>query len=215
MPSSTTSSPFLRLPRELRYEVYDYLCRQEPKSYPFSLPPISSIDQGAPPTNLLVTCRYLYEETLAYFFGKVTLRFVAQDVLRIPRKEISAESITTIRQAKKIDLRLHWNITPKRAMMDMSEWPWSMNGWLAEQVNLLVDEGKSLELVTLSVSDASENVDWKSKSRMLSPLRKLVGRVRFRVGEVTAVDEAEAGLRERLVVFVKWLNEATVPASSF
>jgi hypothetical protein len=212
MASSTHSSPLLRLPRELRYEIYDYLCRQEPKSYPFRQPPVSSIDQRAPPTALHLTCRYICEELQTYFYGKATIRLVAQDVRRIKRKDIDSASLTAIRQAKKAELRLQWRINAKRAELNMSRWPYSMNGWLAEQINLLSDEATSLELITVSVMDASEKVEWATKARMLAPLKKLVGRARFRVGEVVAADEEEAELKEQLALYVRELNKAVSPA---
>jgi hypothetical protein len=210
MPSNTASSPLLRLPRELRYEIYDHLCRQEPKSYPFRQPPITSIDQRAPPTALYLTCRYINEELQGYFRSKVTIRFVAQGVRRIQRNDIDSASLTAIRQAKKIELRLQWHVTPTL----MSNWSYTIHGWLAEQINLLLDEARSLELITLSVMDASENVKWVSKRGTLAPLKKMAGRVSLRVGEVVAADGEEAELREQLTEYVKELNEVVLPASS-
>jgi hypothetical protein len=213
MSSNAPSSPLLHLPRELRYEIYDVLCRKEPKSYPFRQPPISSIDQRAPPTALYLTCHYIREELQAYFYGKVTLRLVAQDVRRPKREDIDLASLTAIRRAEKVELRLQWHITPERAELDMSKWPYSMIGWLAEQINLLLGEARNLELITLSVMDTSEGAEWASKRRMLAPLGKMAGRVRFRLGEVVAVDEEEAGLKEQLAVYVRELNQAELSAS--
>jgi hypothetical protein len=211
MSSNTPSSPLLRLPRELRYEIYDHLCRQEPKSYPFRQPPISSIDQRPPPTALYLTCRYVREELRTYFNSKVTLRFVAQGVHRISRNGIDPASLTAVRQAKKVDLRLKWHVTRKRAETDRVEWPYIVHGWLAEQINLLLNEATSLEILTVSVMDASENVSWASKRTMLAPLKKMEGMVRFRVGEVVATDEEEADLKEQLAAYVKELNKAVQP----
>jgi hypothetical protein len=211
MSCSTASSPLLRLPRELRYEIYDHLCRQEPKSYPFRQPPISSIDQRAPPTALYLTCRYIHEELQGYFHGKVTIRFVAQGVHRIQRKDIDSASLVAIRQAKKIELRLQWHITPTL----MSNWSYSMHEWLAEQIDLLLEEAKSLELITLSVMDASNNAEWASKTKsLLAPLKKMAGRVRLRVGEVVVVGWEGAELMEQLAEYVKEFNEVVLPASS-
>ncbi|KAF1837583.1 hypothetical protein BDW02DRAFT_120468 [Decorospora gaudefroyi] len=201
MTSPVSSSPLLQLPRELRYEIYDLLCRQEPKSYPFRQPPISSIDRRAPPTPLLIACRYLYEEIRTYFLSKVTLRFVAQE---IPRRDVDTASLTAVRQAKKVELRLYWHLTPKRKEMDMSTWPYSMTGWLTDAVDMLVCEAKSLEGVTVSVMDLSQGVEWECKKTLLAPLQRLRGRARLRVGEV--VEWEEATLRKRLEGFVRKIN---------
>jgi hypothetical protein len=124
-------------------------------------------------------------------------------------------SLVAIRRAKKIDLRLYWNVTPMLAKLHVSKWPHDMNGWLAEQINLLLDEAKSLEMIIVSVSDASEDVDWSVKKGMLGPLRKMVGRVNFRVGEVTAMDAEEDELTRMLAAHMKELNKAalTTPGS--
>jgi hypothetical protein len=86
-----------------------------------------------------------------------------------------------------------------------------VHGWLAEQINLLLNEATSLEILTVSVMDASENVSWASKRTMLAPLKKMEGMVRFRVGEVVATDEEEADLKEQLAAYVKELNKAVQP----
>ncbi|KAI4625124.1 uncharacterized protein J4E87_004970 [Alternaria ethzedia] len=75
MALSTPSSPLLRLPKELRYEIYDYLFRQEPKQNRTAHPQerlITYIDRSAP-TELSMTCRFLCDEIHAYFYSKATL----------------------------------------------------------------------------------------------------------------------------------------------
>lgn len=205
--SRTALPPFFRLPKELRYQIYDQLCCTEPKSYPFSASPVSSIDQRLPPTDLQLTCRYLHEEINTYFYGKATIRFVAQDVLRFRQEDIKTVALNAIQRAKKIELVLRWNITSERAKADMSTWPRSMNGWLTEQIVLLAEEGKSLELIVVSISDSSECMDWRRKSRMLAPLKKLKGRFRFQVGVIMAADGEEEGLRQSLEEYVRELNQ--------
>jgi hypothetical protein len=75
---------------------------------------------------------------------------------------------------------------------------------------MLVREGRELEVVVLSVRDVwgedVEDVEWVVKEGVLAPLRELVGRVRWVLGEVVARDE----LTEKLKVFVGKLNGTTL-----
>ncbi|KAF1840963.1 uncharacterized protein K460DRAFT_359503 [Cucurbitaria berberidis CBS 394.84] len=207
MASYIAASPFLGLPRELRYEIYEYLCGTEPRSYPFKAPPIASFDQTPPPTNLQLTCRYIYEEIRTYFHGRVTLRFVTRSFSQETRNHIHSLALTAIRQAKKVELVLVWDIPLGLVETEWGKWPWAMNGWLDEQVSLLLDEGKNLESVVVSIRDVSENVDWEKKTMILKPLSKLKARVRFQSGEITAADREEEALRGHLGKYLRDLNK--------
>jgi hypothetical protein len=204
MTAKRSLPPFLLLPIELRYDIYDYLCGSEPRSYPFKTSPVSSIDQTPPPTALQLACRDIYEDIQTYFRGHVTLRFVAVPYCY---REIPAPALQAIRFAKKIDIVLVWHLTPQLAEANMSTWPKVMHGWLARTMDLLLCEAKSLELVMLSVRDAShEEVDWELKRKMLAPLQKLPSTVMFSIGEVASSDAQEEQLKESLNDYLKELN---------
>jgi hypothetical protein len=194
-------SAFLRLPREIRYEIYDHLCRPEPKSYPFGKSPITSIDQRAPPIELFVSCRYLYEEIQSYFYARVTFRFMAKGIFSPTRKNIHKNTLNALKQAKKIEFRLEWLFSDERA-----ESAAVMDRRLAEHVDLLLDEAENLEMITVSVFDISDGVEWNLKQKVLTPLERMAGKVRFRMGEAAATGEEEEELRERLGEYLKGLN---------
>ncbi|KAF2131443.1 hypothetical protein P153DRAFT_394779 [Dothidotthia symphoricarpi CBS 119687] len=207
MDSHVQLPPFLCLPTELRYDIYDHLSCDEPISYLFPHPsPITSIDCRGPPIQLLVTCRAIYEEIRLYYFGRATFRLFAYGSKGTRREDMAPSTFTVIRLAKKIELMMVWNITSRRAQTSIKTWPWSMNGWLEEQVDLLLDEGRNLQEVLVSVRDVSEGVKWETKVGLLWPLEKLKGRVRFTVGEITAADDEEQALNCDLARFVRELN---------
>ncbi|CAG5156779.1 uncharacterized protein ALTATR162_LOCUS4573 [Alternaria atra] len=210
MASDAPSCPFLRLPRELRYEIYDHLCRQDFKSYPFRKLPISSIDQTGPPTALLVTCRYLCDEISTYFMAKVTLGLIAQHT-PLCSEEIDPIPLSVIQKAKKIDVRIDWQRVPQ-AGVDISHWPYQVNGWLADLVHLLLDKTKGLEIITMSFVELGRGTNWEQKERTLTPLKNIAGRVRFRLGDVITEDEKAAELKERLGIYLGELNEVVLPA---
>lgn len=214
MTSKNPVSPFLNLPRELRYGIYDYLCGQEAVSYPFRAPPITSFDQTPPPTNLQLTSRFIYEEIRSYFYGNATLSFVPQPILRgarslsrATRNAIPPLALVAIRQAKKAEVALVWNINSTIAGAMWHNWSRIIKRWLDELVDLLLHEAANLELVSISVRDASENVDWEERLTLLQPLNKLKGRVLFQVGEIIVADREEGILKENLKKYLETLNE--------
>jgi hypothetical protein len=203
MATSTPSFPLLDLPQELRYEIYDYLCIYEPKSYPFGTPPISSINQRPPPVNLHLTCRRVSREVQQYFFSKATLRFVAIG-LNFPRESIPAIAITALRCATRIEVRLCWFVAQEHLER---EWPYKMHGWLAQMIDLVLDEARCLKILIVSVSDTTGDMEWKLKERLLAPLEKLSGRVDCTTGEVLADDaEKEEVVKTRLAAYLSRVN---------
>lgn len=199
-------SAFLRLPTELRYDIYDYLSLDDPICYPFPSSPITSISHRAPPRQLLLACHKIHDEVRTHFYSRATFRLLALGSSRIKRADISPGTLVAIRRAKKVELMLMWNLTGERANANPKTWPWCMNGWLGEQVELLKDEGHQLELITISLRNASSAVPWEMKKKLIAPLRMLRGKVRFEVGEIITVQEEEEGIRKDIAKYVRKLN---------
>jgi hypothetical protein len=212
MASGAPSCPLLGLPIELRYEIYDHLCRQASKSYPFRKLPIASIDQRGPPTALLVTCHYLCDEISTYFMARVTLGLLAATNPQSHLQDTDPISLSVIQKAKKISVRIDWQHIPRDGL-DVVHWPYQVNGWLADLIDLLLDNAKSLETITMSfVERLGRGTDWEQKEWTLAPLKKIAGRVRFLLGDVIIENEKEAELKKRLEMYLRELNEVVSPA---
>ncbi|RAR11162.1 zinc finger rad18 domain-containing protein [Stemphylium lycopersici] len=196
---------------KLRLEIYDFMSRPVPKSYPLGPLPISSIDQRAPPLALIATCRIIHDEILAHFYTKVTFRAIAQSIHSIRLEGADRITLNAIQRAKKFEMRLIWSVTPQLLGQEFTEWPYSMSRWLDDMVSSLLQKAPSLESVTVSVTEVSEGVAWEHKKKMLRPLERMGGRVHLLVGEVIATDEEEAELKERLGAYLKELNSAALP----
>jgi hypothetical protein len=70
---------------------------------------------------------------------------------------------------------------------------------LQRTVELLVEEAKCLEVLVVSVRDATDEQEaWDIKDGIVAPLRDMAGKVRMVAGEVMAGDEQEHGWREWL-----------------
>ena len=235
MASGAPSCSLLRLPIELRYEIYDYLGRRDFKSYPLRTMAVTSIDRTGPPTALLVTCRYLCDEIRAYFLPRVTLGFVQQQKPTL--QSIDPISLSVIERAKKVHVRMSWWEIPGTAK-DFRHWPYRVNGWLADLVKMLLGKAKSLEVITMSFDEPTWGTEWEQKEKTLAPLKDIAGRVKFRLGEVEAGEELtdeeeaedaklkgphstytktvgkEAELRRRLGAYLEELNAAALPVVS-
>ena len=212
MTTSTPVPPFLCLPLELRYAIYDHLCPASPLSYPYKPPsPIASIDIRGPSISLVLTNRTILEELSNYYFSRCTFRFVAQSFK--PRSsDVPEGSLHIVRKARKIEL-LVLPGTMKASATD----PGSMSitvkqmsaDWLDGQVGLLRDEAKQLKTVIVSMRRVSWNHEWSVREEteaLLMPLKALKGSVEFRVGEVMGPGSVEEKMREELGIVLGRLN---------
>ena len=196
-----------RLPVELRYEIYAHLSAAQPICYPFRESPITSISHHPPPLSLLLTCHKLSWEALDYFHSIATFRFLALGVSRDTNSALHPTALSSLRQARRVEFMLVWNLTADRVRVHPSTWPWWMVGWLDMQVNLLQEEGHELKEVVVSLRDASIEGGWELKRALLEPLNRLKGRVNFRIGEIVNVINKEDEVLEGIKAFIKELNE--------
>ncbi|KAF2631922.1 hypothetical protein BU25DRAFT_406447 [Macroventuria anomochaeta] len=207
-----TTSPFFRLPIELRYAIYDHLCLPEPRSYPYkSLSPIAAIDLTGPPLSLILANRKILQELSTYYFSRCTFRFVAQSFNNRSNK-ISESSLHIVRKIKKVELLLlpgtmrASGTSPAVGSITIKQ---MSAHWLDDQIKLLRDEAKELKTVIVSIRRVSWNHEWSVREEMealLSPLEELRGRVEFRVGEVMGPGKVEESMKEELGLVLKWLN---------
>jgi hypothetical protein len=116
-----------------------------------------------------------------------------------------------IRCAKKADIVFHWDLDTKSWELEEEDWPWKWRRWLEELVVMLVEEGKSLEEVMVSVRDEGfEEVGRDTRERMLAPLEGLRGRVKVVRGDVTATWCDGDELREWMGRYVEKLNHVAI-----
>jgi hypothetical protein len=99
-----------------------------------------------------------------------------------------------------------WSVTIETARVGVVAIPYEMEGWLYHHVELLVEEGKNLKTVTISLRDASQYGGWWAKKELLEPLQLLKGRVRFIAGEIVAKN-ANDDIRANVQDYVKALND--------
>ncbi|KAF2993612.1 hypothetical protein E8E13_001784 [Curvularia kusanoi] len=217
---SAPTSPFLALPIELRYAIYDRLCLSDFQSYPYTQPsPIAAIDTTKPPRSLLLVNHTIHSEISTYYFARCTFRFIAQglsnpnNISNITKMPVGSQNV--IRQMRKAELLL----IPGRTMAPLSTpLPYlgtrGMSGlWLARHVRLLRDEALELRIVVVSVRKVSWNTEWSMREEMealLKALEELAGKVEFRLGEVMGPTGTEKDMRDELGVALDKLNGQSV-----
>jgi hypothetical protein len=194
----TMSHPtLLTLPRELRFVIYSYLTNPEPVSYPFAYSPITSISHRPPPSSLQRTCRFLHGEITSYFYATTTLGFIVRGGPCTYADDKHAAAVRAIRSARRVNVLLDLDFATSTILEE----------GLRATVQLLVEEGKRLEVLVVSVRNAREGrVDWDAKARMLQPLGGLEGKVKFMVGEVVTAEDKEEELRTWLGRYLEGLN---------
>ena len=210
MTDPSSASPFLRLPLELRYSIYDHLCTLEPRSYPVRGPsPITSASLTFSPLPLLLTNRHLLSEVSTYYFMRCTFRFVAQSFRTlISRSPATQHIVSNMRRAGLLLLPGTMKATPS------DPWPSIMvksmsPKWLDEQVSLLKDEAREVRTVVVSIRRVSWDHAWSMREEMealLKPLEELKGRVEFEVGEVSGPASIEESMGIELAGVLERLN---------
>lgn len=161
--------------------------------------------------SLLLTNRTILEDLCTYYFSRCTFRLVAQSFK--PRtSDVAAGSLHIVRRARKVELLLFPG-TMKASAADPASMSLTVKqmsaGWLDEQVGLLRDEARELEVVVVSMRRVSWNHEWSVRSEMealLKPLEELKGRVQFRVGEVMGPGLVEEKMRLELARVLERLN---------
>ncbi|KAJ4986912.1 hypothetical protein SVAN01_07590 [Stagonosporopsis vannaccii] len=207
------TSSFLRFPTELRYLIYDQLCPLIPHSHPYAQPsPIAAIDTTGPPISLLLVNHALHEEIRAYYFKRCTFRFVAQSFSHAKnlRGNMHLGSLAIVRNMRKVEvLLLPGTMRAGRDTQGGGIGQGMSAAWLEDQVGLLRDEAGALRSVTVSVRRVSWNHGWcvlEEMEALLRPLKTLMGRVEFRVGEVMGPGDIEEEMLQALGMVIEKLN---------
>lgn len=163
--------------------------------------------------SLLLTNRAIFEELSAYYFSRCTFRFVAQSFTACS-SSFTPSSSFIVRRAKKIELLLIPGTT-RANTTDSSTVSTTVNymsaNWLAEQMGILRNEAKELEVVIVSMRRVSWNHELSMRSEMdalLRPLEVLRGRVDFKTGEIMGPLNVEEEMRDELGHALEKLNNS-------
>lgn len=212
MPSATRTQALpglLRLPLELRQQVYDHLLHlsvPSQGSHPLPGVGITSVSHAPPCLSLLLVHPTVTTEVLAHFYSLATWKIVfshAFNFFRTDPELHALEASHVVKRLRKVELVFFQDILLLR------EYPsFGLEAFCREirrradrACDVLLHHAKDLKTLTVSWIDTTTVGGWEQKAEILEPLRKLKGKVEVRIGEVkiNACDEERQGSYETFV----------------
>lgn len=208
---SEPTSHILCLPLELRYEIYSYLLPAESILWPGKRSPNVPVKNFGLPLSLLLTNHQLSTEACHWFHRTAVFRFFAIGSTSMLDEgkavaEMVPSALSCLRQMRNVELVLCWNLDGERSRTGRDCWPKWMTTWLDELVDVFVREAWGLEVVIVSLKDPSTKARWTMKKPLLEPLRRLKGRVQFRVGSLITSKEQGNEVLQGVTEFVRELD---------
>lgn len=196
--------PILRLPVELRDQIYDYLLELESPgqgSHPLPGVGITSVSHAPPSLSLLLLHSQISTELLHRFYSQATLKTVLSHAFNFFRTDpdlCQLESSFALKRVKKVELVFFQDI------LLLKEYPsFGLESFCAEirrRADRACDvllQAPDLRLLTVSWIDTTRIGGWREKVRMLEPLCKLKGKVEISLGDVRVSGCRDAETKDR------------------
>lgn len=204
LPSPTELPPILRLPVELRDQIWAHLIPQENVSHPLPSVGITAVSHRPPSLGLLLIHPAFTAELLDHFYKITTWKLIfshAFNFFRVDPDLVKLERSPSLKRLRKVEVVFFCDI------LLLKEYPsFGLESFCAEirrRADRACDvllQAPELNAVTVSWVDTTATHGWEEKARILSPLRKLQrGRVKFWVGEITGPEELDRGMFVRAV----------------
>lgn len=204
---TTTAPPILRLPIELREQIYDELLKLESPgqgSHPLPGVGITSVSLAPPPLSLLLLHPTITTEVLDRFYSQATLKTVISHAFNFFRTDPELrhlESSLVLKRMRRIELVFFQDI------LLLKDYPsFGLESFCAEirrRADRACDvllQATELKHLTVSWIDTTRIGGWAEKAHILEPLHKLQGKVDVSVGEVRISGDHETNA-EDLVAF--------------
>lgn len=195
MPSTP---PLLRLPLELRQQIYTHLLPLETVSHPLPTVGITSVSHRMPTSALLNIHPQLTDEILATFYSLATFKLIfshAFNFFRVDPDLRRLERSHSLRRIKKVELVFFCDILLLR------DYPsFGLESFCAEirrraeRACHVLKQAKDLNSVVISWIDTTLTGGWEQKATILQPLRNLGDKVTFRIGEINGPEDVDRKL---------------------
>ncbi|KAK0854934.1 hypothetical protein LTR03_002042 [Friedmanniomyces endolithicus] len=199
-PSSSSidpSSTLLRLPLELRQQIYAYLLPRGNITHPLPSVGITSISHRLPSTILLNIHPTITAELLDYFYAITTWKLIfshAFNFFRVDPNLENLEKIATLRHLRKVEIVFFCDI------LLLKEYPsFGLQDFCTEikrrcqRACSVLTKAERLSSVTVSWIDTTLTGGWEEKATILQPLLQLGPEVTFRIGEISGPTEVDRG----------------------
>jgi len=187
--------PILRLPLELRQQIYSYLLPCEPVSHPLPTVGITSVSHQLPSANILLIHPNISEEVLDYYYAITTWKLIfshAFNFFRIDPDLRQLEQSAALARIRKVELVFFCDILLLR------EYPsFGLESFCAEirkradRACQVLSNAKQLCSVTVSWIDTTLTGGWTEKAKILQPLRQMDKHITFRIGEINGPEDVD------------------------
>ncbi|KAK0856150.1 hypothetical protein LTS02_010749 [Friedmanniomyces endolithicus] len=196
----TILPPLLRLPLELRQQIYAHLLPRENTSHPPPSVGITSVSHRLPSLALLNIHPTLTAELLDYFYAITTWKLIfshAFNFFRVDPHLENLEKTSTLLHLRKVDIVFFCDI------LLLKEYPsFGLKDFCTEirrrceRACKVLTRARELSSVTVSWIDTTLTGGWEEKATILQPLLQLGPEVTFRIGEISGPTGVD---RERFV----------------
>jgi len=197
--TDTTIPPaILRIPLELREQIYDHLLafdRPGQGNHPLPGVGITSVSLLPPPTSLLLIHPIITTELLDRFYSQATLKIVLSHAFNFFRTDSELrhlESSIALQRMRRLELVFFQDI------LLLKDYPsFGLEAFCAEirrRADRACDvllQAPRLQHLTVSWIDTTRIGSWTEKSHILEPLRKLRDHVRVSIGDVRVSGDSE------------------------
>ncbi|KAK8196672.1 hypothetical protein M8818_006839 [Zalaria obscura] len=199
----------LRLPPELRQQIYSYLIDPEVVSHPLPGVGITSVSHRPPPSYLLYINAQLTADVLDYYYTISTWKMIfshAFNFFRIDPDLSKLAEAQCLRKIQNVEIVFFCDI------LLVKEYPsFGVDKFTAEikrratRACEILATAPDLRQVRVGWIDTTNTGAWKEKSSAIEPLRMLKDKVTFTIGEVIGPE----GEDERF--FVGAMKEVLMP----
>nr|POE50146.1 hypothetical protein CFP56_71609 [Quercus suber] len=211
-----TSSPtptiplLLRLPIELREQIYSYLIPRQPFSHPFPSVGITSVTHKPPTLNFLLVHPLLTAELLEYFYQHATFKLIlshAFNFFRVDPDLRHLECCRSLPQLRKIEVVFFCDILLFEGYPRFGLTSFCVEiQRRAQRACEVLELASRLRTVIVSWIDTTQTSGWAEKAGVLQPLRALTETregarrpITFRVGDVNGPPDMDRkGVSEAL-----------------
>lgn len=199
--SSRKDAPFLRLPLELRNQIYSYLLPQENVSHPLPSVGITSVSHRPPSNALLNIHPTVTDEILDYFYTISTWKLVfshAFNFFRVDPELRKLEQSPSLSCIRKVEVVFFCDV------LLLQQYPsFGLESFCTEirrrasRACDVLSQAAKLRTVVVSWCDSTNTGNWPEKAKILMPLRKLndcrtrAEPVTFRIGKITGPEDLE------------------------
>lgn len=183
----------LRLPLELRQQIYSHLMPEQIIPKPIPGVGLTSVTHRPPPPNLLLVNSSLTEDLLNYYFTISTWKIILSHEFNYFRNDPTLSNLAKwphLKRIQKVHIVFFCNIFLLR------EYPsFGLDQFCSEirrrstRATEILLSIPGLRLVTVSWLDNTQTGDTEQKASLVDPLQKLKGRVEFVLGDISGPDQ--------------------------